>query len=185
MRNYFKDFGPLILILILIIYAPALNALSLKGTPHDLSGNGQMNRMCGSCHVPSSGNSKNKLLSQNANQTGTQSQQMLGLSSTIFCAQCHDGTISLRNIGGDQGSFGNNVNTIGKKGQDINTGGHPVNIGYPHSKTGFKSSPIERLKLYGPNNNQVKCITCHDPHEVGGANSLRIKNNICVGCHDK
>ncbi|KXS44339.1 MAG: hypothetical protein AWU54_771 [Candidatus Frackibacter sp. T328-2] len=172
----------IIVLILMIIWTPtivAVNAIKLQGTAHDLSNQGDMLGMCQSCHVSNNASQNNSLLSAEVNQAGfSQLKSIVGLSSSLFCAQCHDGTISHRNISNATAT------SIGyeNKGARFGIDNHPVNIEYPSGKEGFKINPD--LKLYGPNHNQVKCNTCHNPHQVGTKGFLREKK-ICKACHDK
>lgn len=80
---------------------------------------------------------------------------------------------------------------------------HPISFSYTDAQgqdSGLKliSNPIsEGLVFWGPNSDQIECVTCHDPHinynsAQGGdpalAKFLRRSNassNLCFACHNK
>lgn len=81
---------------------------------------------------------------------------------------------------------------------------HPISFSYSDAQTqdssGLKpiSNPqTEGLVFWGPNSDQIECVTCHDPHinynsAYGGnpalAKFLRRSNassNLCFACHNK
>lgn len=182
MKKEFENFtGVVIILTLIIIYSSPVMAIKLKGTPHDLSGEGDMTKICQSCHISGESDEAKSLINPEVNEdTYSKMQEILGLSSSLFCAQCHDGTISHRNIGNATESFSSNM---GNKSKNISFGNHPVNADYPQAKGDFKAAP--GLKLYGPNHNKVKCNTCHDPHQAGTGSFLRKKEDLCENCHDK
>lgn len=178
MDRCFKNHNWIITLVIIIIVSQPLLAVELEGTPHDLSSKKGGAQICQACHVGSnSGSQKDTLLS--LEEQSARIQEMVGLSSSLLCAQCHDSTISHRNIinAGELSTDTMNYSQTGSSGR----GNHPVNMKYPTSQKEFKVNP--NVKLYGSNNNQIKCNTCHDPHKAGNGSFLRKKNGLCKDCH--
>jgi predicted CXXCH cytochrome family protein len=182
--KHYLSYVSLIVVFLMLFFCQqqSMAAIKLKNTPHDLSKEGNVAQICQTCHISNGNNSQiNSLLAKGVNEQEYSSiQDILGLSSSLFCAQCHDGSISVRVINNaDYGAANSGGYSLEGRTRDNN---HPVNIAYPHSQS-FKINPD--LKFYGASEDQIKCNTCHDPHKAGVGSFLRMKKGLCVECHIK
>lgn len=72
---------------------------------------------------------------------------------------------------------------------------HPISFSYSDAQTEDSTGlqPIsnpkaEGLVFWGPNSDQIECVTCHDPHINSIPKFLRRSNgssNLCFACHIK
>lgn len=71
---------------------------------------------------------------------------------------------------------------------------HPISFSYTAAAledTALKSidnARTEGLVFWGPNSDQIECVTCHDPHILSNKKFLRRSNgssNLCFACHNK
>lgn len=72
---------------------------------------------------------------------------------------------------------------------------HPISFSYSDAQTEDSTGlqPIsnpkaEGLVFWGPNSDQIECVTCHDPHINSLPKFLRRSNgssNLCFACHIK
>lgn len=125
-------------------------------------------------------------------------------STSKLCLSCHDGTVSLNNFEPLNGS-GTKMDESWTAfiGLDLSKS-HPVGFTYDDELAStdgelfFPSisssnipggSTISNDLLFGPSNDQMECISCHDPHnknQIPGM--LRINNSesqLCLTCHNK
>lgn len=130
-----------------------------------------------------------------------------------LCLSCHDGTVAIDSIVNSPltspppvGTF---IGSNGDLGTDLNND-HPISFAYtaalatldgalhdPTSTTttigsgnDSKTDFISEVMLFGANNDQVECATCHDVHNkfTDGGKLLRISNSgsgLCLTCHNK
>lgn len=135
-------------------------------------------------------------------------------AASMVCLSCHDGTIGLgvtykngvqatnyvMTTGLGNGavldpdySFSNWVDPTTGYSPNIAPNGdltndHPVGLVYDATKAGLDSLVNVKqkgYKLYGQNQDQVECASCHDPHI---STTQKFKRNVtasdfCVGCH--
>jgi len=113
----------------------------------------------------------------------------------LLCLGCHDGSVAIDTYGGATGSItmatGFQVGASGSLSND-----HPVSFSYdevapggtdPDAGINAVAVPIAAgIKFFGTGN-QVKCASCHDPHNApGNASLLRsAPATICADCHAK
>jgi predicted CXXCH cytochrome family protein len=149
----------------------------MLGGLHDLSYGSAMDDadLCISCHPDTSGPDSNYLTYEDVTTDYTSS-----LDATATCLSCHDGSIA--------------TNTIVVDIETESEHNHPVFIEYNDNTYGLKPS---NTLIYGWYNattindlltdGQVKCTTCHNPHDNTWGTFLR-KNNgyksaLCNSCH--
>ena len=174
-----------------------LQAGGVKGTKHDFSGapwsGGQV---CAPCHAPHQTNSRVGYLWNHAIGTDADFTKRSGATlsaESLTCLGCHDGQTAIDSFGGRAG--GTMVSGEAIIGRDL-TNDHPVGVAYVG---GGSWAPIGVLSgsqpgvvvgsgglpLWG-STNQIECATCHDPHNNGFRNFLRMSNNgsaMCLACH--
>ncbi len=131
-----------------------------------------------------------------------------------LCLSCHDGTVAIDSIVNSplvSPSPATNIMTGDSVvGGDGLNNDHPISFAYtaalaladgalhnPTAKsitigsgTDTKDGFISEVMLFGDNNDQVECATCHDVHNkfTDGGKLLRISNSgsaLCLTCHNK
>lgn len=134
---------------------------------------------------------------------------------SLACLSCHDNTIALDQIiNVPTASFGSSASSItinycattchvgqtpiggvNFEGTNIGTdlaNDHPISITYDPSLDP-KFHPASNgtvggvLPLYGSNEDQVECASCHNPHDNSNRPFLRMSNTnsaLCLTCHD-
>ena len=124
-----------------------------------------------------------------------------GVSSQTVSAVTADDTHGLINLpNGDDGSPNCNAchpdgglypGEIWQIGPNL-TNDHPISISYDAAlaadPTGFQASPLNGLKLFGADGNNVECATCHNVHNPDNGTFLRVENvnsALCLSCHIK
>jgi len=179
---------------------------SIVNTPHNLNNYPGVhipgNQICLPCHTPHGAlevDGQNILLWNHAETTqtftmyGTVSGQPQGRSK--LCLSCHDGVTALDSYGSTVGSIvmtGRNA-----LGMDLSND-HPIGIQYPTARpTEFKApstfapgiggGPGVKLVDVG-GLNRVECTSCHNVHNNGLGNFLRVplqESYLCLQCHIK
>ena len=140
--------------------------------------------------------------------------QPIGVSK--LCLSCHDGTVAPDSIVNSPLASPPAVGLPLASNHYANLGtslanDHPISFGYnaalatadgalydPTSKSvtigsgagSTKTGNISDIMLFGDNNDQVECATCHDVHNkfTSGGKLLRISNSgsaLCLTCHNK
>ena len=196
---------PALLSLATLVSAQSLDDLSSKskiaGTPHSLGFNTAANgadsvltdfSLCRSCHVPNKATAVEPLWYRKGSIPNYDINKKLELPGDHVhpldpgsrnCLSCHDGTMA---------------RTFPHRGEEK----HPqVNLTAPEAQApanynmhlfNFPSSgreisrPGEDSQLMLTDQNQVGCITCHDPHNNEKGHFLRVTNDkseICLECH--
>lgn len=184
---------------------------SIVNTPHNLNNKPGVsiegNQVCLPCHTP-----HNALLSGEDNvlwnhaETGEQfvmyfspaegeeAQQPEGPSK--MCLGCHDGVTAVDNYGGNGGT-GIVITGSAALGSALDND-HPIGMAYPTGRPseyndpagfapGINSGPGVRLVTIG-GTDRVECTSCHEPHNNGLGNFLRVplqESYICLQCHIK
>ncbi|MCP4251152.1 MAG: hypothetical protein GY778_29290 [bacterium] len=181
-------------------------SVSVINTPHnlniwpgvDIPGN----QICLPCHTP-----HNALLYGDENVLWNHAET--GVTFTMYsdtagqpegpskmCLGCHDGVTAIDNYGGNGGT-GIVINTSAALGDDLSND-HPIGIEYPTARPaeyndpttfdpGINSGPGVRLVTIG-GLDRVECTSCHEPHNNGLGNFLRVplqESYICLQCHIK
>ena len=195
---------PALLSLATLVSAQSLDDLSSKskiaGTPHSLGFNTAANgadsvltdfSLCRSCHVPNKATAVEPLWYRKGSIPNYDINKKLELPGDHVhpldpgsrnCLSCHDGTMA---------------RTFPHRGEEK----HPqVNLTAPEAQApanynmhlfNFPSSgreisrPGEDSQLMLTDQNQVGCITCHDPHNNEKGHFLRVTNDkseICLEC---
>ena len=183
-----------------------LNAATIVGTAHDLSGKGWgTNQVCIFCHTPHNANTTvaGAPLWNHAVTTATFSTYSSDtLNATVgqpdgvskLCLSCHDGTVALD-------SFGNNAGThlMDPGGTLVGTdlkNDHPVSFTYDAALatadgglvTPTSASWVDathNVPLYGA---KLQCASCHNVHDNSIGKFLRMSNAgsaLCLKCHAK
>lgn len=117
---------------------------------------------------------------------------------SLMCLSCHDGSMAYDSLLNNPGVSNKGVMT-GRVaiGADGLANDHPISIEYDPSKDSdfapVTNGRVGGLPLFvksgdtGPAT-QVECSTCHDAHDPGNGNYLRMSNassNLCLTCHIK
>ncbi len=178
-------------------------------TKHNLSASGPgaikvvgESEICKFCHTPHAANPIAPLWNRFDPGTYYETYKSKSLQATVgqptgssrLCLSCHDGTIALtkvynesRPIAGTIFISSGDAGYIGTKLDDD----HPISFVYDAALA------AKNRKLYNPAGlpsdlpldaqNQLQCSTCHDPHNNGFGQFLRVDNRrsqLCVSCHN-
>ena len=190
-RAYAKSYS-LLVVLLVLLFSPAVGQAQMSGTPHDL---GQ--HICDYCHLPHVTDAPKPPAWNSAAKadTGfamydspklTMATEGDPTSVSLVCLSCHDGVTS--------------SNTL-LKTRSARYGGHgmfkahPISITYNRSRsldfhrgepTNIKGLPLyeaaDSQAYYG----QMECASCHNPHDATNGTYLRVKNersSLCLRCH--
>ena len=185
-------------------------SVSIVNTPHNLNTSPGVNipgnQICLPCHTP-----HNALLYGDENvlwnhaESGetftmykTTGSDLLGPSK--LCLGCHDGVTALDSYGGATGSIVMSGNAAIGRNRDLSDD-HPIGIQYPDASNteyklpdtfapGIGSGVGSGVKLVTANNiaNRVECTSCHNVHNNGLGNFLRVplqESYLCLQCHIK
>ena len=192
-------------LLISVVSISTVNAVSVKGTRHDLTGNATKSGdqdPCLYCHAVHSSGSQLPLWGR----TGTESEFTLYASPTMdanmaqpsgisrACLSCHDGVTAFDALLGLTGvATGNNMNTNfpgspAILGLDL-SGDHPIGVDITADSAGIEDEGTITgggLTIYS---GKVECASCHEVHGRDGyAYFLRIDpalGTLCETCHTK
>jgi predicted CXXCH cytochrome family protein len=181
-------------------------SVSVVNTPHNLNNYPGVsvpgNQVCLPCHTP-----HNALLSGEANvlwNHAETTQTFVMYKSTAgqpegpskLCLSCHDGVTAIDNYGG---SGGTGIVIVGDAnlGTDLSND-HPIGIAYPTASPAEYNDPstfdpginggpgVQLVEINGVE--RVECTSCHEPHNNGLGNFLRVpvqESYICLQCHIK
>lgn len=183
--------------------ARAGTAMTIAGSKHDLSTVGSSPNVCVYCHISHSAVPDGPpLWNRASNSPGAYTMYAsdtmdMAISpgpqeASLVCLSCHDGTIAIDDFGGATGGR-NFITGSAKVGRDL-TDDHPISVTYEPSRdmgnfVSLASVKQAGLRFYGPNQDQLECGTCHDPHETSKSPYfLRMANDgsaMCLTCHDK
>lgn len=165
--------------------SPTLTSAALGAVISDVS------KMCMSCH------------------DGVTALNSMANARTVLTGGPTDQAFSTNLYYGEFGVWGPNIGEGDVMQLGTNPGtnlrnDHPISFSYTAAQgqdsTGLKSisnPQAQGLVFWGPNSDQIECVTCHDPHinynpAYGGnpalAKFLRRSNassNLCFACHDK
>jgi len=195
----------IVLTMLLVVTSPALAAITVTGTKHDLSANPSIKgglSACAYCH-----GAHNNTVTQIPlwGRTDDSNEYTLYASTTIratvespgtmtrVCLSCHDGTIAFDAVLGSIGTSGNDMNTLFPDspaiiGRDLSDD-HPVGVSVSTNSAGLRDAATitgAGLRLYA---GKVECASCHDVHGSGGyASFLRLdpaNSKLCQTCHIK
>jgi len=192
----------LVLALGLLVTSGAFAVGDVATTPHNLSttGPGQFrsqteNRICIFCHTPHSAVPDAPLWNRRSNgYINYQSSTLDAIAgqpggSSRLCLSCHDGTIAL----GDMVNFspGNDLAGTFLAGRsnitsDL-TNDHPVSIIYDAGLQAADPNLVNPASIDLPlEQNEIQCISCHDPHSDTIPPFLRrttLNGELCTTCH--
>ena len=181
------------------------------GTSHDLKANEPNSQVCIFCHTPHNATPAvplwNHTLSAATGYTEYTSSTLDAASAgtllggtgiSNLCLSCHDGTVGLGSLvnNGPGGAPTNAATIIGAGGllsTDLSND-HPINILYTatlaNTTDGELVDPttITTLDLFGTNDDELQCASCHDPHDDTNQPFLVVSNassGLCLTCHIK
>jgi predicted CXXCH cytochrome family protein len=189
-------------VLTISLYGGKVQAASIVGSPHDLSGRGWgTNEICIFCHTPH--NAKSPQLVPLWNHASTAATFTLYSSSTLnavpgqpsnnskACLSCHDGTVALDSYGARTGT--NFISGGALLGTDLSND-HPISFTYDAALAtadgalvtpANASQVVAGIPLYTA---KVECASCHDVHNPANGDFLRFSNAgsaLCLKCHIK
>jgi len=181
-------------------------SVSIVNTPHNLNNYPGVdipgNQVCLPCHTP-----HNALLSGEENvlwnhaetgETFTMYSSSAGQPEgpSKMCLSCHDGVTAIDNYGGNGGT-GIVITGSAAVGTDLSND-HPIGIQYPTDRPGEYNDPstfdpginngpgVHLVEISGVD--RVECTSCHEPHNNGLGNFLRVpiqESYLCLQCHIK
>ncbi|HUU83472.1 MAG TPA: cytochrome c3 family protein [Phycisphaerae bacterium] len=181
-------------------------SVSVVNTPHNLNNFPGVsipgNQVCLPCHTP-----HNALLSGEENVLWNHAETgetfVMYSSSALdqpegpskMCLSCHDGVTAVDNYGGNGGT-GKTITGSANLGTDLSND-HPIGIEYPNDPPnyqdpatfdpGINSGPgVQLVEISGVD--RVECSSCHEPHNNGLGNFLRVpiqESYLCLQCHIK
>lgn len=197
---------------VLLTGGGGLQAATIAGTPHDLSGKGWgTTELCKFCHTPHLAQSvagaplwnhqtttATYALYSSATFRGAATQTQPGATSKL-CLSCHDGTVAID-------SFANSgvlqvgthmmssTNMVG--GGNSLTSDHPIAFTFDAalvSAAGGLVTPqstnyVDAAHLVPLYNGKVECASCHAVHDNTYGKFLRTSNSgsaLCLKCHAK
>jgi len=181
-------------------------SVSVVQSPHNLNNFPGVvlpgNQVCLPCHTP-----HNALVSGEGNvlwnhaetaETFTMYSSSAGQpeGTSKMCLSCHDGVTAVDNYGGTGGT-GIVLTGGAALGSDLSND-HPIGIEYPTGSPaeyndpgtfapGINGGPGVRLVTIN-SLDRVECSSCHEPHNNGLGNFLRVpiqESYICLQCHIK
>jgi predicted CXXCH cytochrome family protein len=179
-------------------------SVSVVNTPHNLNNYPGVtlpgNQVCLPCHTP-----HNALLpgEENVLWNHAETQETFTMYSSSagqpegaskMCLSCHDGVTAIDSYGGNIGSIV--LTGDAALGTDLSDD-HPIGIEYPSDPAGYNDpSTFDPGINYGPGvqlveingTERVECTSCHEPHNNGLSNFLRVplqESYICLQCHIK
>ncbi len=196
--------------LILLLSALPASSMSVVDSKHNLSVSGpgtikaiSEGEVCVFCHTPHKAQGVGLLWNKRDSTatyipySSTTIQTNIGqpTGASRLCLTCHDGTIAL-------GDLGSRLLEIDMTQRYLDSGpaaltsdlsdDHPISFVYdsylsivnPEFKN--PSLLIDEVKL--DKNNELQCISCHDPHNNANGKFLRVVNSssaLCLKCHQK
>jgi len=181
-------------------------SVSVVQSPHNLNNFPGVslpgNQVCLPCHTP-----HNALLAGEENvlwnhaatgETFTMYSSTAGQpeGTSKMCLGCHDGVTAVDNYGGNGGT-GIVITGAAALGSNLSDD-HPIGIEYPTGSPaeyndpgtfapGINGGPGVRLVAIN-SVDRVECSSCHEPHNNGLDNFLRVpiqESYICLQCHIK
>jgi predicted CXXCH cytochrome family protein len=180
-----------------------VQAASIVGSPHDLSGEGYgTTQICIFCHTPH--NAKTEASAPLWNHGDTTATYTLYSSPTFTatgisqpgsnskaCLSCHDGTIAIDAYGSETGSNFMSGDAL----LDINLANdHPISFTYDGALAAAdgglvvpssSSEVVTGIPLFY---SKMECASCHGVHDNAHGNFLRFDNTgsaLCLKCHLK
>jgi predicted CXXCH cytochrome family protein len=181
-------------------------SVTIVNTPHNLNNYPGVqipgNQVCLPCHTP-----HNALLSGEQNvlwNHAETTQTFVMYKSTAgqpegpskLCLSCHDGVTAIDNYGGTGGT-GIVITGSAALGTDLSND-HPIGVEYPTSAPAEYHDPstfdpgigggpgVELVTINGLA--RVECSSCHNVHNNGLGNFLRVpiqESYLCLQCHNK
>lgn len=183
-------------------------SIRINNSPHNLNNypgiNIPGNQICLPCHIPHNAQApeagqRNLLWNHAAtNQTFVMFSSSAGQpqGTSKLCLSCHDGVTAIDSYGGTIGNT--TITGTANLGTDLSND-HPIGVEYPTTRIGQSwnspdtfgpgingSSGIRLVTVNGVK--RVECNSCHNPHNNGLGNFLRVpiqQSYLCLQCHIK
>jgi predicted CXXCH cytochrome family protein len=192
-----------------LMAAAQLAGAQLAQSVHDFSAPGQApTEVCRPCHTPQNGPTSLPIVLWNREpapgaytvyESPTMNAligQPKGVSKT--CLSCHDGTVATASF---KGAVSNTLIGPANLGTDLSND-HPVSFTYndalavadgelhsPTTQSSGLGGTIASDMLFGSDNSQLECASCHDVHNASNQEYLLVKSNarsaLCMTCHSK
>lgn len=179
----------------------------IRGSAHDLSLDGE--EVCIYCHAPISASPdspvplsnrdiSNRTFTMYSSPTMDMSVEPVPGDASLVCLSCHDGATAFDSLVNNPGVNNSGVMT-GRAaiGADGLANDHPISVEYDPSKdphhAPITNGKVGELPLFAKSGGdshrtQVECSTCHNAHDPGHGNFLRMSNarsRLCLTCHRK
>lgn len=108
--------------------------------------------------------------------------------TSLICLGCHDGTVATSTIGSSHALLAGV-----REGFAVPDGfawrDHPIGIRYPSNPREYHPQAFVESKNVRLPEGRLECISCHDPHNVGGYDGMLVMSNrrsaLCLTCHIK
>ena len=180
---------------------------NMKNTKHNLSVSGPgpvrsltETRICVFCHTPHNAAPRsplwNKEIQPRVYQVYTSPTLRAGplpqpSGPTKLCLSCHDGTIAMGAVLNPAGGIemvGSGIlapGSLSNFGLDL-SGHHPVSFPYQTALPSNELAPSPPTQLIYGGQDEIHCITCHDPHNDLYGKFLRVDDRysaLCTTCH--
>ncbi len=184
---------------------------SVVNSKHDLSARGQgpiraiyENRVCIFCHAPHNAAPQTPLWNRENPRTHYRIYQSSTLDARVdqprgsskMCLSCHDGSLALGNVLSRPLSepIVMTARTIPPGTADLSrdlSDDHPIGFRYDRavSNADRQIRPPELISTELPlgSHGEMRCTTCHDPHNNELGDFLRMSDEmstLCITCHD-
>ncbi len=177
------------------------------GGPHDFTDvSGRAGSACNACHVPHIQAIRPVLPEASATTQPASTQPAVEMyriggqrkvfvpgrftpgPTSLVCLGCHDGTVATSTIGSSHALLAGI-----REGFAVPDGyawrDHPIGISYPGSPREYRPQSFVESKNVRLPEGRIECISCHDPHNVGGHDGMLVMSNrrsaLCLTCHIK
>ena len=200
----------LVLTMMLTSFCLVSNGGTIFGTSHDLGTKGWgTTETCKFCHAPHQNQAVANAPLWNRTLT-VQTYVLYGSPSykgkgnqpgveSLMCLSCHDGTVALDSFG-NGGIIQQGTHMIGENrmigGKGTLAHDHPIAFAYDAALLAEDNKLVQpvsaafvdashNIPLYAT---KMECASCHDPHDNGFGNFLRMDNSasgLCIKCHLK
>lgn len=175
-------------------------ARGVVGSPHDFTDVvGRFGSACNACHVPHV-QAVRVSTSQPASQPAVELYRMGGQRkvfvpgrytpgpTSLVCLGCHDGTVATSTIGSAHAMLAG-VREGFKVPDGFVWRDHPIGVPYPSGRRDYHPEGFVLAKKIRLPQGRIECISCHDPHNGAGQESMLVSSNrrsaLCLTCHIK
>ncbi len=196
----------------LFFFATSALAGNIRATKHNLSFSGpgavtaeSESQICIFCHIPHREGSEISYLWNRSSPTKPYTPYYSSTlkadvgqptGSSRMCLSCHDGTIALGAVASSPTEipFKGGIrymptDSTSYLGTDLSDD-HPISFVYDQALSAGDTE-LKDPSLLPPDvrleNNQLQCVTCHDPHDDTYSQFLvmdNIASSLCIACHD-